>query len=184
MLKIPWTLLFSALIFLLPFPADADFLDYRDDPQIDHMLSVGVRQHVNHSEFDKLAFGEDDLAYILAYEAHEDIGFWQLGIGYTPDPSGDQPVDYILTPQISLIFKDRIYRAGIGVLWDYIVSNQDDIDDKWSSLYWQFIIGIHIPFSKKVGLDINSYYAFEKWNKLGDIHTKDIEFGALLNFSF
>ncbi len=81
MLKIQSTLLFFALIFLLPFPANAASFDYRERPQIDHMLSVCVPMHVNHSEFDKLAFGEDDFAYILAYEAHEDIGLWQLGKG-------------------------------------------------------------------------------------------------------
>ena len=91
--------------------------------------------------------------------------------------------NYVLTPQINLIFKESICCAGLGILWDYTVSHLPDIDDKWSSPYWQLIIGIHIPFSTRMGLTINSYYVFEKWNKLKNLYVKDIEFGALLNFN-
>lgn len=36
----------------------------------------------------------NSLTYIAAYEYHETAGFWQLGIGYTPDPSGDNSETY------------------------------------------------------------------------------------------
>jgi hypothetical protein len=149
--------------------------------EIEHKVSIGTRRHINHSEFDSLPFGDGDLTYLVAYECHEAVGFWQLGIGYTPEPSGDKSVDYVLTPQISLIVKDGFWRVGLGALKSYIAGNQGN---NWMDIYWQFNFGINIPFSSRIGLDVNSYYVFEEWDKIMDFDTRDIEFGVLLNFKF
>lgn len=151
------------------------------DPKIEHKVSIGLRSHINHSEFKALPFDQGDLTYLVAYEYHEGVGFWQVGIGYTPDPSGDKSADYVLTPQISLIFKDRFWRGGIGALKNYIGR---DKEDNWMDIYWQFNFGINIPFSGRIGLDVNSYYVFEEWGKIKEFDTRDIEFGMFLNFKF
>lgn len=147
----------------------------------DHVLSVGTRLHMDHSVFESLPFSDDDLTYLVTYEFHEGEGLWQLGLGYTPEPGKDTSVDAVWTPQVNLIFKDRFWRGGIGVLTSYIES---DKDNQWMDLYWQFIVGIHIPFSWRIGLDVNSYYVFEDWGKIGKFDGRDIEFGVLLNFKF
>ncbi len=152
-----------------------------DGSEIEHKVSIGTRWHINHSEFDSLPFDQGDFSYLVAYECHGDIAFWQLGIDYAPDPSGDKSADYVLTPQISLIVNDRFWRGGIGALKSYIAS---DKGDNWMDVYWQFNFGIHIPFSGRIGLDVNSYYVFEEWDKIKEFDTSDIELGVLLNFKF
>lgn len=145
------------------------------------VISAGARYHVDHSVCEELPFGDGDVSYGLAYEYHEESGYWQIAMNYTPDITGTNLTDYVITPQINLIFKDRMWRGGIGALRSYVrdVDNNGD----WTDMYWQMLAGIHLPlFGLK--LDVHAYYVFEKWNELDEFDSEDIEFGAWLKFSF
>jgi hypothetical protein len=109
------------------------------------------------------------------------LGVWQLGMGYTPDPSGDNSGNYVITLQLSLILKNWVWRFGIGTLKSYTAS--DDGND-WLDLYWQFNLGMCIPLSHRINLNLNSYYVFEKWGKIDEFSAQDVDFGAAISFKF
>ena len=168
---------FLITVFLVVIPS----ISFAVDSNIEHWFSIGSRLHTEHSQFDSLPFGNGDLTYLAAYEYHDVAGFWQLGIGYTPDPSGDNSGNYVITPQLSLILKNWVWRFGIGTLKSYIVS---DNGDDWLDLYWQFNLGMCIPLSHRINLNLNSYYVFEKWGKINEFGAQDVEFGAAISFKF
>lgn len=145
------------------------------------MVSVGARQHAAHSEFEELPFDDGDISYGVAYEYHEMTGYWQVALDYAPDVSGTNSTDYVVTPQISLIFKDRAWRGGLGLLKSYIRDNDGEAD--WTDFYWQMILGLDIPL---LGMEFNvlAYYVFEEWGEVGDFDVDELEFGAWLKFSF
>jgi len=143
-------------------------------------LSLGVRQHVDHSVYTELPFDDGDLSYGIAYEIHEEQAFWQLAVEYAPDISSTNSVDFVLTPQLNLICKDRCWRGGVGVLMTYIAG---DDDDDWTDLYWQLMFGIQLD-STRPEIDVFAYYPFEKWSDIGDFDGKDVEFGLWLCFPF
>ena len=141
--------------------------------------SLGVRQHVDHSVYSELPFGDGDLSYGIAYEFHENEAFWQVALEYAPNLSGTNSLDYAITPQLNLLFADGYWRAGLGLLQTY-VSGTDN--DDWTDLYWQFLFGIHLGKSTKPELDVYAHYVFESWSDLGDFDSEDIEFGLWLSF--
>ena len=153
-------------------------------------FSVGLRQHVDHSDFDEYPFDNDTLSYGAAYEYHDKSAFWQLAVLYTEDvdtvtsASGPIPstseVDYILTPQLNLIFNEEYWRAGAGILGNYVVT---DDDKDWADPYWQFMLGIGFPVMA-FKADFYAYYVYEDWGSLGDVDFDDIEFGGWLGFAF
>jgi hypothetical protein len=153
-------------------------------------FSVGLRQHVDHSEFDEYPFDDDMLAYGVAYEYHDEVAFWQLAVLYTEDvdavtnaPGATVPtseVDYILTPQLNLIFTEKHWRAGAGILGSYVVT---DTDEDWIDPYWQFMAGVGFPVMAFTA-DLYAYYVYEDWGSLGDFAVDDIEFGGWLGYSF
>lgn len=143
--------------------------------------SLGVRQHIDHSVYSELPFGDGDLSYGIAYEFHENEVFWQVALEYAPDLSGTNSLDYAITPQVNLIMEDGIWRGGLGLLKTYVAG--DDNDD-WTDLYWQFLFGVHFGTSTKPELNVYANYVFESWSDLGDFDGKDIEFGLWLSFPF
>ena len=150
-------------------------------------ISVGARRHMDHSVFLDLPFGDEDFSYALAYEYHEDIGYWQIAVNYMPDPSGTagtnsaDSIDYVITPQINLIIKDGPWRGGLGALRSYIHDKEKGGD--WPDLYWQFILGVHLPVMA-VQIDVHAFYVFEDWDMLDEFEFKDVEFGIWLNYTF
>lgn len=145
------------------------------------VISAGTRYHINHSIFEELPFDDGDFSYCLAYEYHEDAGYWQIGVDYAPDVTGAESTDYVITPQINLVFKDGIWLGGVGALRSYI--NDETAGGDWIDLYWQLLLGVQLPlFGLKV--DLQTYYTFEEWDKVDEFDTDDLEFGVWLNFSF
>ena len=140
-----------------------------------------MRKHVDHSAFADRPFGDDDISYGVAYEYHEEKACWQLALDYAPDVEGTNGVDYVLTPQLTLIGKDRLWRGGLGVLTSYVSA---DDDDDWTGLNWPFLLGIHLGQPRRLGLDLSTYYVFEKWSDIGEFDWDDIEFGGRLSFPF
>jgi hypothetical protein len=151
-------------------------------------LSVGGRYHTENTVFTDLPFGNADLSYGLAYTlAEEHIGL-KLGADFTPDATGtrDAPhtnsTDYVITPQIQAIVKDRIFRGGVGMLMSYVRDNQDEGD--WINPYWQLMLGLCFPIYKRVSLEGNVYYVLEKWEDIAKFRGKELEYGAWLNYNF
>lgn len=187
-----------AVIFIFLQAAHAADKKYSLAPEFSgkHGVAAGARMHVEHSAFKALPFDDGDFGYLLAYEYHEGLGLWQAGVEYAPSPDGDPNVNYVLTPQVSLIIQDRIFRAGIGVLWSYVARESTDLEtpseeippeeiiDGWSSPYYQFNIGLNFPFLERFSVGIDSYYVFEKWGKLKEFDIGDIEFGASFSMKF
>ena len=149
-------------------------------------ISVGTRRHVNHSVFRALPFDDEDFSYALAYEYHESAGYWQIAVDYAPDASGmittnlSDSTDYVVTPQINLILKDRGWLGGVGALWSYIEDKNEG--GAWTDQYWQLLAGFHLPLFR-VHLDVNAYYVFEDWQDLDEFDAGDIDFAAWLRFT-
>ena len=148
-------------------------------------VNLGIYRHVDHSTFTELPFHDGDFSYGVAYEIHEGGAFWQLGVDMTPSFKGtngaESVTDYAITPQLNLIFTDRLLMAGVGILSSYVKPKEGDAD--WMDPYWQFILGLDIPLGR-ITLDLYSCYVFKQWDKLNDFDAKDIEFGGRLGFKF
>lgn len=145
------------------------------------VVAAGARYHTAHSVFSDLPYDDGDLSYLLAYEYHDADAAWQLAVGYAPDVTGVDTVDYVVTPQLNLILKDNIWRAGVGILYSYI---HDDIEGgDWTDLYWQLLLGIRIPlFGLQLGAD--AVYPFEEWDVVDEFDTDDLEYHGWLGFKF
>jgi hypothetical protein len=151
-----------------------------------HVLSFGARHHQEHSTYGELPFGDGDVSYALAYEYHENAAYWQLALDASFDPSGTNTVtsefDYVLTPQINLIFKDELWRGGAGALASYMVDKKTD-DGEWTDIYWQFLLGLAIPLGG-MELEVLAAYPFESFGDLSDFEGSDIDIVGWLKFSF
>ncbi len=152
-----------------------------------HALCAGARYHMRHSEYLELPFDDGDFSYLLGYEYHENSAFWQLLVGYVPDISeGDDGrgagIDYVITPQINLLFEDRNWIGGVGVLGSYIEAEDSDASD-WTDVYWQLMLGFKIPLPA-LPVELMASYPFETWDALSEFDGGDIEYMLLLNFNF
>lgn len=163
-------------------------------------VGLGVRSHALHSVFTDLPFDDGDLSYGLSYEFHEAAGYWQLAVDYCMDPTRMATgsvttvagrtttnmvdmADSVITPQINLVFKDKIWRGGVGALSSYIEPADDSVDAEWSDIYYQFLLGAGIPLGR-LGLDVLAVYPFDDWGNLGDFDTGDIDVQVWLKLSF
>lgn len=176
-----WTIAASGIaLALLSRPAFAD-----ESP---HSLNAGGRYHTENTVFTDLPYGNADISYALFYTFAEKYAAIQLGVDFAPDVSGtrDAPntnkTDYVVTPQLNLIIKDRIFRAGVGLLTGYIRDDKGGGD--WLDPYWQMMLGLDIPLGKNFSVEGNVYYVLETWDKIADFRLKEIEYGLWLNYHF
>lgn len=155
---------------------------YGITPDFEHKLGLGVRLHSHNSVFEERPYSSGDTSYELYYEIHDlaTSGFWQIVFGSSESPENSE-INKIYSQQLNLIFKDRIYRGGFGILNHCIVT---DKYEKWADTYYQFIFGIYISFSEKLGLALNSYYVFEEWDTVTKLNGGDIEYALMLDFKF
>jgi len=159
-----------------------------------HSLTAEGRYHCESTVCEDLPYAKGDLSYLLAYEYTEGFLAWQLGLDTAPNVKGvKQPVDpnvrvpppdtdYILTPQLNLLAKDRGFTGGVGIRSSYIRDTEGG--DEWTSLYYQFQLGLRIPVYKAISLVGDVFYAFEDWGKMTDFRFGDLEYGAGLNYQF
>lgn len=174
-------LIASLLLLALPAHAFQDseyFMGHKD--QGSHKLALGARYHDKVTSVPGLPYESGDLSWLLAYEYHESIVFWQLGLGYTPERNTDAEVK-VFTPQVNLIFKDGIYRLGTGVLKSY-VDNQGETD--WTDLYWQMIAGLEIPLGSVASIGLYGCYVFHKWDEITKTDDNGLEGNLLLSVGF
>ena len=153
-----------------------------------HSLSVGGRYHTENTVFTDLPYGNADISYGLAYTFSEEHVSLKLGADFSPDVSGarDAPhtnqTDYVITPQANIIVKDRMFRAGIGLLTSYIRDDKGEGD--WLDPYWQMMLGLSIPIHQRLSLEGNIYYVLERWEKITEFRLKELEYGLWLNYNF
>ena len=141
---------------------------------------AGIRNHVLHSTFDEIPYGDDDISYSVCYESHEAQVYWQFALAYCPDLTGTNTVDTALTPQVSVILKDKFLRGGMGVAMSRLSGDEKD----WSDLFWELILGVHIDLSNRLGLDVLGSYRFAEFGDIGDFDVDDVELGGWLTFTF
>jgi len=147
-------------------------------------VTVGVRQYNNHPDDTEFPFGDSDLGYLMAYEFHEGNAFWQFGLGYTPSASATSQVaevEYVITPQLHLVYQDGSLMMGVGALKHYI---SDTNGKHWTSIYWELMLGLQLPISTSVSIQGLACYQFRDWGNLGDFDTSEIEFGVNLSCKF
>ena len=144
-------------------------------------IGAGLRMHSENSEFTELPYGDDDLSYLLAWEGHEDDGYWQIAVDYAPDVSGNKTTDYILTPQMNLIWKDRMFIGGIGGLQSYV--HDSDAGSDWTDFYWQLTLGLRLPVGA-FDLAVQTYYDFDQCSNLDKFEGDDLEYGAWRCYKF
>jgi hypothetical protein len=147
----------------------------------DSSISAGARMHVQHSLFTEIPYADDDMSYGLAYEYQEGESCWQLALMYTPDAGGTATSESVITPQINMILKDRIWRGGFGALMSYIDDSLTGTD--WSSVYWQVFLGLDVPLGG-LSVSVDAYYPMDSLGDIGDIDTDDLEYGVWIKTPF
>jgi hypothetical protein len=146
-------------------------------------LSIGMRQHVDHSEFDDYPYTDDTLSYSLAYEYREGQGLWQIAVNYSDNidvEDGEPEIDQIITPALNLLFIDGEWIGGTGILSSYV---ETEGETDWTDLYWQLMLGFAIPIGK-LDVTLMGFYPFENWGSVLDFGFSDVELGGWVNFKF
>lgn len=143
-------------------------------------IAGGVRLYDEFPGLKNFPIEKDDLGYELLYEYHEGIGYWQLGAAYIPAPDDDR-FDYLVSPQINLILKDRIYRIGTGAMKTYVKTNSDKY---WTDLCWQMILGLGLPLGDHLSIDVYAHYVFKSWKDFTDTDQAAIDYSALVSVNF
>ena len=139
-----------------------------------------LRQHSEGGTFDEYPFG-DDLSYTVAYEWEENQAFWQLAVDYAPSVDTTNATDYVITPQVTLMLKDKAWRGGLGVLKS-LVSDKEEGND-WTDLYWQWALGLQLPILG-INFDVTAYYIFESFSDLSDFESDNIEYAVWFKYAF
>ena len=173
----------TALALLIALPALAsDEGDYLlgKSAQGSHKLSVGARYHDSVASVHGLPMEQGDVSWLLAYEYHENIAFWQIGVDVAPSSSTDNDAR-VITPQLSLIFKDGIFRLGAGVLQSYVELNGES---EWTDLYWQTLAGVDIPLGSRLSMGVYGCYVFHKWGEISKTDENGIAGNLLLSWAF
>lgn len=148
-----------------------------------NFVNLGMRLHAANDTFgDKKVYGDNDFSYKLGYEYHESVAFWQLAVNWTPEATGASDTDWAMAPELNLLFKDGLFRAGAGILIDYVARSDGNSD--WTSVYWQFLAGIGIPLGDAFTLDGYVYYPFSNWEHLNEFNVADLEYGINLGYKF
>lgn len=146
-------------------------------------LSLGGRYHAENSQLPELPYDKGDYSAMAAVQFHEGDAYWQLGVDYAWDGGSLDPnSDYVLTPQAHLMFKDRVFVGGVGILKSYMESK--DGESEWSDLYYELTLGVALPVSDRVKLEARAVYPFADWGDLGEFDTSDLDYVATLNFKF
>lgn len=143
-------------------------------------FGFALRQHSEEATLEEYPFG-DDVSFCLAYEWEENQAFWQVAVDYAPDVDTTNATDYVITPQINLMLKDKGWRGGIGVLKS-MVSDKETGND-WTDLYWQWALGMQIPILG-MRFNVEAYYLFESFSDLGDFETGNIEYALWFKYAF
>jgi hypothetical protein len=87
----------------------------------------------------------------------------------------------VITPEINLVFKDKIYRLGIGAIKSYITKDDTKL---WGDTCFQVCTGLEIPLFSSVSIDLYGYYVFDDWGKIQEFADNSFEYSASLGVRF
>ncbi|MCC5846497.1 MAG: hypothetical protein JJU29_00265 [Verrucomicrobia bacterium] len=140
-----------------------------------------IKQHSEHSAMPDRPYGKNDNSFGAYMEFFEGPAGWRIGAAFSDDLSGPFEADRVITPEITLLFQDGAWEAGVSVLKDYL-----KIEDNtgWKSTYFQFQLGLNMPFGKKGSVGIHTFYPFESWGKLSEFKFDDLDFGITVRYRF
>ncbi|OGV62162.1 MAG: hypothetical protein A2498_14095 [Lentisphaerae bacterium RIFOXYC12_FULL_60_16] len=124
----------------------------------------------------------DEGAAVLAYEFHENNAFWQLAVNYLPRIDGTNGLDYAVTPEINLVYKQSAWQMGVGVYNHHVWDAEGEHD--WAGTLWQIMLGLNIPLGRSLSLDLSTFYATPKLDQLQDFDTKHLDYRILATFTF
>ena len=143
-------------------------------------IGVSVRAHRDQAKFPEYPFGDGDLSYMAAWEVHSDAALFQFGADLCPKFKDNATVDYAASPELNLILKDGVFRAGGGVLSTY----EKGDDSKWMDVYWQFLAGVSFALPAKLSVDVYAIYPFKYLSELSSFAVGGIEYSAGLTYHF
>lgn len=153
-------------------------------------VGIGVRRQSALPAFEEWPFGENDMSFGGVYEYHDEMGFWQVGLTYTPSPTGSNALDYAITPEVNLVLSEGIWQAGVGVLKSFIPAEDEaameaqGIEwDDWTDFYYHIIAGVGFPLGQ-LGLEIHAVYTFDDWGDVSEFDVGDMEYQAWLTYQF
>lgn len=141
-------------------------------------VSVGALMHKESAALTGSPFRDDDISYGVAYEWHDRCGYGILGVDFTPQLD-NKDYDFVITPNIGLILKDKWIEGGARLLKDYMKtrSNSD-----WGDIYWDLEIGTGFNITDEILFQIHAVYQFESWSDVKDFEVDDLSYGAWLSF--
>lgn len=147
-------------------------------------LGFGIRYHREHSVIERWPYAKGDLSYGLNYAVYDGMGYFELGLDFTPDGVEimDDKVSRVWTPRINLAMLDKMFVAGIGIANSYI--EFDGGGHEWSGLLYQFHLGLEIPLGDSFSLDGGAYYTFKRWGELSDFDVDDLEYAIRIGYRF
>ncbi|MCK5851041.1 MAG: hypothetical protein KAH23_09010 [Kiritimatiellae bacterium] len=142
-------------------------------------VGFAFRRHNKDSALKSVKFG-DDLSYMLSYELEEQQAFWQIAVDYAPEIDTTNSLESIITPQLNLLFKDKGWLGGVGVLWSLI--EEESGEDEWSDAYYQLILGFSLPV---LGLkfNISAYYQFDNFNDIESFEEENIDYAVWFKYA-
>lgn len=182
-MKFTWMLVCAVVISVLSVSPAWARSSYRfgknQESVTSHKLSGGVTWYTEIPGFTDYPLSDRDMGYNLYYEYHESGGFWQLGASYIPSPDNDGVKD-VLTPEINLLLKDKIYRLGTGALISYVDYGSDT---DWTEVYFQFVGGLEIPIGS-FGIELHGRYVFKSFRSITDSQKGGPAYSVLISYTF
>ncbi len=143
-------------------------------------IKVGIRPHVSHPSSEDPPFSDGNMSYLLAYEHDDGQTLWQMGMGYTAQGTSTSLVTSAVTPQLHMILKDRTFWGGLGIMKSYVKGDES----YWTDFFWQLQVGIHLPLTRNMDLQMGAYYLFDEWGDIGDFSSDEVELGGAVSYSF
>lgn len=144
-------------------------------------IAAMVKQHSDHSKFSDRPYGKSDLSYGGFFEFFDGPAGWRLGAMYGSGLSGKGEADSVITPEITLLLQDGLWETGISALIDYI---DEDGNTGWSDHYYQFQLGLNLPFGKNLSVGAHAFYALDKIQNITDFRFNNLDYGLTLRLKF
>jgi hypothetical protein len=144
--------------------------------------TVGARYHSEGAVPPEVHYAKGDTSYLLGYRYTENKVSWHLAAEYAPNVGTSNNVDYVITPQINLLFADRYFLFGAGALMSYL--KDDTLDDPWSALYFHLMAGVEFPLGQRWSVAALAEYPFKKAKDFGDFDLDRVDFMGMLSYRF
>lgn len=144
-------------------------------------VALMLKQHTRHTRFDDRPYGNNDLSYGAFLEFFDGTAGWRLGALYSENLSGEGAADSVITPEITLLLQDGLWEGGISVLMDYI---DDGRSKDWSDHYYQFQLGLNLPFGKNISAGAHAFYAFDRFGNLNDFRFSNLDYALTFRLKF